>query len=103
MRDLYKEPQRQNKGGDCARKSLETGSNKQTSFLCSIYAPAEMCILSNPRQRLVDGGAVVSAVDNTGRTARDCAEERGLKRMIEALDGGELSAFYIFEGQLIAC
>lgn len=49
---------------------------------------------------LVDGGALVSAVDSAGRTARDLAEETGKERAIKALDG-EQSAGYIFEGRLI--
>lgn len=49
---------------------------------------------------LVDGWALVSAVDSAGRTARDMAEETGKERAVKALDG-EQSAGYIFEGRLI--
>ena len=49
---------------------------------------------------LVDGGALISAVDRSGRTARDLAEEKGSARAIKALDG-EPSAGYVFEDRLI--
>jgi hypothetical protein len=40
---------------------------------------------------LLDKGAVVSAQDNHGRTARDMAKERGLEHAIKALNGEERS------------
>ncbi len=49
---------------------------------------------------MVDGGALVSAVDSTGRTARDLAEEKDIERAIKALDS-ELLTGYIYKGRLI--
>jgi hypothetical protein len=49
---------------------------------------------------LVDEGALISAVDRAGCTARDLAEEKGMGHVIDALDD-ELSTGYIFEGGLI--
>ncbi len=49
---------------------------------------------------LVDGGALVCAINSVGRTARYLAEEKGMERAIKALDG-ELSTGYVYEGRLI--
>ena len=46
------------------------------------------------------GGALVSAVDSSGRTARDLAEEKGSARAIKALNG-EPSTGYVFEDRFI--
>lgn len=45
-------------------------------------------------------GALISAVDRVGCTARDLSEEKGIERTIKALDG-ELSTGYIYESRLI--
>ncbi len=49
---------------------------------------------------LVNGGALLSAVDSAGRTAPDLAEEEGLERAIKALDS-EPSTGYVYDGRLI--
>lgn len=62
----------------------------------------DSCIVqsSHSCKYMVDEGALVSAVDRAGRTARDLAEEKGMERAIKALDDG-LSTGYVFEGRLI--
>ena len=49
---------------------------------------------------LVDRGALVSAVDSSGRTARNLAEEKGRGRATKALDGESLIG-YVFEDRFI--
>jgi len=49
---------------------------------------------------LVNRGALLSAVDNIGRIARNLVEEKGLERTIKAIDN-EPSTGYIFNGRLI--
>jgi hypothetical protein len=48
----------------------------------------------------VDGGASVSAVNSSGRTARESAEENGRRRANKALDG-ESSTGYVYEDRFI--